>query len=289
MDPITIGLIGAGATTLAGLLGNWIKSIKSGRSQKRGNIARGIGKDYNPTIFSNEDMQIIQTLPPQYQKMALKYAQEISKNPEEFLKKFPSIDTDSLTKIINQDLPTGEQLGFEQLQNYIPELMQGTEFGPIENLAREKFQQETIPTLAERFAGAGGLNSSALIGQLGKAGSNLESQLAALRSQYGLQRAGTLGSLAQGQQQLGLSRSQSIADLGMKLRGQQFGQQKDLANLGLAQNEQELARRQQGLSLLPQLMQQSQYSPVKRESMSGSSQLTQLGAGIGGKLLPYAF
>lgn len=60
-------------------------------------------------------------------------------------------------------------------------------FQPIENRAREQFQTSTIPSLAERFTSLGNSQrSSAFQGALGQAGAGLESNLAALRSQYGL-------------------------------------------------------------------------------------------------------
>lgn len=63
----------------------------------------------------------------------------------------------------------------------------GTEgFKPFEEQARTQFQQNTIPTLAERFTAlGGGQRSSAFQGALGNAASGLEQSLAGLRSQYG--------------------------------------------------------------------------------------------------------
>ena len=66
-------------------------------------------------------------------------------------------------------------------------------FEPIANRAREQFQTNTIPSIAARFAsmGTGGnLRSSAFNQALGSAGSDLESQLAALGSQHSLQQQG---------------------------------------------------------------------------------------------------
>lgn len=61
----------------------------------------------------------------------------------------------------------------------------------------QQFEQETIPMLAERFAGAGGgmgggLSSSGFGQSLGAAGSNLQTQLAALKAGLGQQAAGQL-------------------------------------------------------------------------------------------------
>lgn len=64
--------------------------------------------------------------------------------------------------------------------------------------ARRAFEEETIPSIAERFTGAlgeGGQRSSAFGQQLGKAASGLEEQLAAQRSGLGFQALQQLQSL----------------------------------------------------------------------------------------------
>ena len=68
-------------------------------------------------------------------------------------------------------------------------------FAPIAEQSQRNFQQQTVPTLAERFgslgSGSGGaLSSPDLYKQLGAAGANLQGDLAALQSQYGLQERG---------------------------------------------------------------------------------------------------
>jgi hypothetical protein len=65
------------------------------------------------------------------------------------------------------------------------------DFAPIEAQARAGFKEKTIPSIMERFASMGGegtAGSSALQGALGSASSDLERGLAALKSQYNLQR-----------------------------------------------------------------------------------------------------
>lgn len=65
------------------------------------------------------------------------------------------------------------------------------DFTPIEQQARENFQTRTIPSLAERFVGQGsGTRSSAFQGAIGSAASDLETNLAALKSEYGLRNQG---------------------------------------------------------------------------------------------------
>lgn len=71
----------------------------------------------------------------------------------------------------------------------------GQGFEPIEQHARQQFQQQTIPTIAERFSalGSGGSQRSSAFQQaLGSAGAGLESQLAAQKAQFGQQQQGNL-------------------------------------------------------------------------------------------------
>lgn len=83
----------------------------------------------------------------------------------------------------------------KQLGRYTPDqesalnelLAQGRKYSDIsgqEALARKRFNEETIPSIWERYGKFGG--SSALQAQLGRASSDLEAQLAAIREQYGL-------------------------------------------------------------------------------------------------------
>jgi hypothetical protein len=158
----------------------------------------------------------------------------------------------------------------------LPPIREGKEFefGPIEEAARAGFEQRTIPGLAERFAGMGGLKSSGFAGALGQAGSDLERQLAALRSQYGLAREGMdIERGAQEQRrgvqagQLGLARQELLGQLG----GQRFGQLGALADLGMRQRGQELDRRQLLTSLLglgAQRPTQTLYTPATQGLLS---------------------
>ena len=69
------------------------------------------------------------------------------------------------------------------------------DFGPIAQRARTQFQQQTIPSIAERFTALGAQNSSAFPQALGQAGAGLEEGLAGLESQFGLQKLGALQGL----------------------------------------------------------------------------------------------
>jgi hypothetical protein len=85
-------------------------------------------------------------------------------------------------------------------------------FEPIAQQARQQFQSQTLPSIAERFTSLGsGLRSSGLQGTLAGAGAGLESALAAQGAQYGLQQRGQQNQLLQALLQMGLSPTQAIA------------------------------------------------------------------------------
>lgn len=101
----------------------------------------------------------------------------------------------------------------EQVQRYSPEHQQlldqiaqmGMEglqdptsgFDPIEQKELSRYEEETIPRLAERFAsmGQGAGRSSGFRAALGMAGSGLGESLAAQKAQYGLQSRGLMQQL----------------------------------------------------------------------------------------------
>ena len=94
------------------------------------------------------------------------------------------------SNIINQILGKS----YNQYQNT------DTSFEPIEQHARQMFNEQTVPSLAERFTsmgGEGGQRSSAFAGILGQAGAGLESQLGAMKGQYNLQLMPELAQLMQ--------------------------------------------------------------------------------------------
>ena len=77
------------------------------------------------------------------------------------------------------------------LQSLLTQGMGNMNFDATEDRARNQFQTQTIPSIAERFTsmGDGGQRSSAFGSQLGGASADLESRLAALRSQFGMNQA----------------------------------------------------------------------------------------------------
>lgn len=69
--------------------------------------------------------------------------------------------------------------------------MQNADFGPIEQREINRFQTQTVPGLAERFTAMGnGQRSSGFQQALGMAGAGLGQDLAAQRSQFGMQQLG---------------------------------------------------------------------------------------------------
>lgn len=88
-------------------------------------------------------------------------------------------------KVLERFPPEIQQQLLQQVQSAFQGNPQG--FAPIEEQARNQFQQQTIPSLAERFTSMGNSQrSSAFQGALGQAGAGLETGLAALKSQYGM-------------------------------------------------------------------------------------------------------
>lgn len=70
-----------------------------------------------------------------------------------------------------------------QSGSYYQDLLSGSpeSFERFEAPYKRQFEEETIPALAERFAGMGGLSSSGFQQSLGQAGTALSENLAALR------------------------------------------------------------------------------------------------------------
>lgn len=91
-------------------------------------------------------------------------------------------------------------------------------FAPIQEQQMRNYQQNIIPSIAERFAGLGALNSSGFAGAQSDAATNLATNLAALQSQYGLQ-----------------NRAQSLQEMGLGLTPQKeigyFGSQPGLPQM----------------------------------------------------------
>jgi len=130
----------------------------------------------------------------------------------------------------------------EQALPGMPEMpkFSSMDFAPIEAQARAGFQQQTLPTIAERFTtmGAGARGTGAFARTVGAAGAGLEGSLAALKAkmlpewemkqaQYGLQR----GALGMQRGKLGLE--QELGKAGISQRDAQMQMQRDLGLGGL--------------------------------------------------------
>lgn len=109
---------------------------------------------------------------------------------------------DAYLEAVNQYSPEQQQVASQALNqgqqalgnlNLPGNQLQGqNSFAPIAENAQRQFNQVTVPGLAERFAamGSGDKGSSAFTNSLSSAGADLQSQLAALGAQYGLQQQG---------------------------------------------------------------------------------------------------
>jgi hypothetical protein len=95
---------------------------------------------------------------------------------------------------------TGNKESFPKIQRYTPEgqalinqnIQQGiqnTNFDAIEKLAQKRFSEQGIPSIMSRFNMQNNQNSSAMQSALGGARADLDAQLAAMRSQYGMQQS----------------------------------------------------------------------------------------------------
>lgn len=128
---------------------------------------------------------------------------ELFKHPERYLQSAEANPTYQqgagyLQKILSQD----------------PEMMK-----QFEAPAMRQFNEEIVPSIAERFAGMGGLSSGAFNRTMGQAGAGLAERIAAMRAQLGLGAAGQALNYAQ------MPFSQDMSRLGLLLGTPTFGYQ----------------------------------------------------------------
>jgi hypothetical protein len=85
--------------------------------------------------------------------------------------------------------PENEQSFDELIQSILGRFQQGDDFSggfePFANKARSQFQNQTVPSIAERFTRMGGTRSSGFANTLGEAGAGMETDLAAQGAQFG--------------------------------------------------------------------------------------------------------
>jgi len=193
------------------------------------------------------------------------------------LPKPPPIGTLPAAPQLNYNLPgyqnpQAQPPGYGKLENLF---RSGEGFSPIEDQARRQFTTKTIPSLAERFTAlGGGQRSSAFPGALGSAASELESNLASLRAQYGerARQQGFQELSTQNQQQLALQ--QLMNQLAQGQNAQQL-QREELQNqLGLGTNTQKLAEQSQAAqqSLALKGLQQQQFGAQSTQGLEANRQ-----------------
>ncbi len=232
-------------------------------------------------VGKDEVIQQIEALPDDVIKGLQEIFGSVLEQLPEMKAPLEPIDTTQMEQMAMQQPP-----GISPVQ--LPAIREGQQFdfAPIEAEARRGFEQQTIPGLAERFAGQGALKSSAFTGELGRAGSDLEKALAALKSKYNLQREGfdiERGAQEQKRGFLGEQLGQSRAQLQGALGAQRFGHLGQLANLGLQQRGQELDRRQLLASLLgigANRPQHTMYTPATQGFLSPGNLGSMLQSGL---------
>jgi hypothetical protein len=156
------------------------------------------------------------------QNNALPKAGFLKKRDEQIVNNhvFSTGQENALESLLQQGLGSAQNLPLpgDPLQSQIEPF----NFAPIEQSARQNFAQNTVPSLAERFTSMGSgsaLSSPAFSGQLGRAGAGLESEIARLSAEYGLQQQGL------NLQQQGLNQNE---------RGMQASNLQNLLGAGLA-------------------------------------------------------
>jgi len=226
---MALGAILGGAIASYGVskVGSWLYNKLFGGGRKRGKGGkRGGGSGDGP------DVTQVSKYDPEMEKLLNEKMPEIMKELMAEPEAFPELQE----VMQRQHEAFGE--GPELPQMPAEADLSSLDFGPIAEQARQRFQTDTIPTLAERFTSitGGGQRSGAFERQKAKAAEGLETGLAAMQAQlqpqYDLQRA-----------QYGLQRGQlagQLGQLGLQARGQrlregQFALQHELASRAPAQ------------------------------------------------------
>lgn len=91
----------------------------------------------------------------------------------------------------NQQMDTMNQL----LSTIMPQLQQTQSFEPIAQAAQQRFNQQTMPSISERFAGMNAQRSSGYNQAMANAQRDLQTQLAGQQSQFQLGQQKNLGQL----------------------------------------------------------------------------------------------
>ena len=173
--------------------GPWVTLLPKGCNSTgineaiRSTISEAGGKLLGTPATQGEDIQLLTPEQRELQNLAIAQAKaqlpQVGSTPK--LPGAPTLTAPPGLPELNFNFPGYSERktppGFTQL----PSLLQPqTGYGPIEERARRQFFERTIPTLAQRFSNLGGIRSGGYQAALGRAGSDLESQLAAQRSAY---------------------------------------------------------------------------------------------------------
>ena len=114
--------------------------------------------------------------------------------------------------------PENQQSFNELISGILGQYQQGGDFSqgfePFAQKARSQFQQQTVPSIAERFTSMGGQRSSAFPQALGQAGAGMETDLAAQGAQFGQNQQQLMQRLLGMGQQESVLRPQSSGLLG---------------------------------------------------------------------------
>jgi hypothetical protein len=128
--------------------------------------------------------------------VASKKGREFLFGGEDTLNKFPTgtKEQEALhNNILSQAMGMSQQGGgYNQANQYYNNLLGGNQQQAFDQFSQpylQQFQEQLLPQIAERFAGAGALSSSGFGQALGGASSNLQSQLAKLFSELQQQAA----------------------------------------------------------------------------------------------------
>lgn len=150
----------------------------------------------------------------------------------------------------------------------------GFQFAPIAQQARREFTERTIPSIAERFNVLGGARSGAFQQALGRAGSELETSLAALQSQYRQAESGEQRArLQQAMQALSEDRAQQLAGRMQLLREAGLGLETERVRGAYGTQQQQL-----GLQALGMQQQAGQFGQqIAQQQRARALQQIQLG------------
>jgi hypothetical protein len=139
-------------------------------------------------------------------------------------------------------------------------------FDPIADQAKSQFYRQTIPSIAERFAGMGNnsLSSPAFASQLGESGSNLHQSLASMKAQHIMQERGfnqtemnqVLQYMQMENQNQVANRALSQGDISKAMEQYQLGHNIQQADINQGQNQQQISEQSRQADIAQAMNQQ---------------------------------